>query len=33
MDGQTIVTIFATLVLVFAMWYTNKLTNKTKHSK
>lgn len=32
MDGQTIVTIFATIILIFAMWYANKL-NSDKHNQ
>jgi len=32
MDGQTIVTIFATITLMFSMWYVYKLNNKHSHN-
>ena len=28
MDGQTVVTIFATLTLIFSMWYLHKINNQ-----
>ena len=31
MDGQTIITIFATITLIFSMWYVYKLNNKHSH--
>ena len=31
MDGQSIITLFATLVLIYAMYYTHKLNKTQKH--
>ena len=33
MDGQTVITLFATAVLVFAMWYAHKLNKEGGHKK
>ncbi len=32
MDGQTVVTIFATAVLIFSMWFTYKITQKERQT-
>jgi hypothetical protein len=33
MDGQTIITVVATAVLIYAMWYYNKITKKDEDKK
>jgi len=30
MDGQTVVTMFATIVLIFSMWFVYNITKKDK---
>jgi len=31
MDGEIFVTLFATVTLIFAMWYSHKLNKKNLH--
>jgi len=32
MDGQTIVTLFATVTLIYAIWYFNKIDKNNHHA-